>query len=223
MNSEDFFFWWEDRPAWVRKASYAAVAVAVYAVGFLVLVQPAGQARQEASRQVEQLDARLEQRRRQIRTYTPPEVDLAAALRRVRGTLAADSSLRGADFESTLLTRLSRHAEEAGVSSPIFNPAGVDTLLAPAGADTGGLRAVTVEGQFDAETRALADFLGRVRTLSAHAFVDTLSVRSALPRHSVFVRFRLLDAVGAVPADTVPGDTGPSPASSDDGGGRDAR
>lgn len=218
MNSEDLFFWWDDRPEWVRRACYAAVAVAVYGIGFLVLVQPARQARQEASRQVEQLESRLEQRRQQIRTYTPPEVDLAAALRRVRGALAVDSSLRGADFESTLLTRLSRHAEEAGVSSPIFNPAGVDTLLASAGADSGGLRAVTVEGQFDAEARALADFLGRVATLSAPAFVDTLSVRSALPQHRVYVRFRVLDAVGA-----VPGDTAPAPASAADGGGRDAR
>lgn len=219
MNAEDLFFWWDDRPAWVRKASYVAVAAAVYAMGFVIVVQPDRQARREASRQAEQLSSRLEQRRQQIRTYQPPEIDLAAATRRVRGALAVDTSLRGADFESTLLTRLSRYAEEAGVSSPIFNPAGVDTLLTPMGPDSGGLRAVTVEGQFDAEARALADFLARVGTLSAPAFVDTLSVRSALPQHRVYVRFRLLDPVGATPGDTVTARA----AAAADGGGPDAR
>lgn len=218
MNAEDLLFWWEDRSEWVRRAAFGAVAVAVYAIAFVLLVEPVRQSRQEASRQVDQLGSRLEQRRQEIRTYQPSEIDLAAAMRRVRGALAVDSALRGADFESALLTRLSRYAEEAGVSSPIFNPAGVDTLLVPLGADSGGLRAVAVEGQFDAEARALADFLARVGTLSAPAFVDTLSVRSAVPQHRVYVRFRLLDPVGA-----VPGDTAPAPAAAADGGGPDAR
>lgn len=215
MNTEDLLFWWEDRPRWIRRAAYAALALAVYGAGFLFVVQPTRQARGEAARQVEQLRARLEERRQRLASYQPPERDLAAELSRLRGALAGDSAPRGADFGSTLLTRLSRHAEAAGVSSPIFNPAGVDTLLAPLGPDSGGLRAFTVEGQFDADTEVLANFLARVGTLSAHAFVDTLSVRSALPEHRVYVRFRFLDPAGDVARDTVR-----QPAAGDPAGGR---
>lgn len=204
MNTEDLLFWWEDRPQWVRRVTYAALALVVYGAGFFAVVQPLRQARVEASRQVDQLRSRLEQRRQQLQSYEPPEVDLSSRMARVRGALAVDSTLRGADFESTLLTRLSRYAEQAGVSSPIFNPAGVDTLLRPLGPDSGGLRAFTVEGQFDARSRALADFLGRLGALNGHAFVDTLSVRSALPEHRVYLRLRILDPAGAVRPDTAP-------------------
>lgn len=204
MNTGELLFWWEDRPKWARRVAYAALALVVYGVLFFLVVQPMRQARVEASRQVDQLRSRLEQRRQQLQSYESPEIDFSSRMARVRGALALDSALRGADFESILLTRLSRFAEEAGVSSPIFNPAGVDTLLPPLGPDSGGLRAFTVEGQFDARSRALADFLGRLGALNAGAFVDTLSVRSALPEHRVYLRLRVLDPAGAVRRDTVP-------------------
>lgn len=216
MNTEELLFWWEDRPVWARRAGYAALALLVYALGFLFLVGPARETREEAGRRVERQRSLLEERRQRLASYRPPDSDLSAELAWARTALAPDSALRGADFESALLTRLSRHAEAAGVSSPIFNPAGVDTVLPPSAPDSGGLLAFAVEGQFDARGRALADFLARVGTLSAPSFVDSLSVRSGLPEHRVYLRLRFLDPAGAV---ALPADTAPDEAAADSSAG----
>lgn len=196
MNVDEALFWWEERPRWARRSALAALSLLVYAAGCAVGVQPEREAGEQAARSVDQLRSELEDRRRGLRDFTPAEGELEAELARTRAALRPDSALRGADFQSTLLTSVSRAAEDAGVSSPIFNPAGVDTLLA-AGPEEGGLLALAVEGQFNAGTRDVTRLLRRLgTTIPAPAFLDTLSVLRALPEHRVYLRLRVLRPFG---------------------------
>lgn len=199
MNLEEALFWWEERSPWVRRSVLGALALAVYGGGSLAAVQPQRAAAEDAAERVRRLRSELAERRERLESFTPAETDLEEEIVRARSLLWPDSALRGADFRSALLTALSRAAEGAGVSSPIFNPAGVDTLVSD-GPGGGGLLAVAVDGEFDAETRAVARFLERLRTVPARAFLDTLSIRRALPEHRVELRLRVLRPEGRPPA-----------------------
>ncbi len=177
----------EQRPA-VRIALAVLLAGLVYGLGRLVAVAPLDQRADDLRAEADRTARQLETERRRVEGFEPPSDSLLAGADSLRSRLrrAADSFPGG--LRSGLLTAFSSWAEESGAESPLFNLRGVGS----GGGVLRGLRVLTVEGDLEAGTRSVADFLERLGRAPVPVTVDSLHLSRQVPDNRAILRLRVL-------------------------------
>lgn len=184
--------WLADRRPPVRIALAALVAVLVYGAGWLVAVVPLEERASELEAEADRTARRLETDRRRIERFRPAPEALTAGLDSLRRELSRTADTFPGGLRSGLLTAFSSAAENAGAGSPLFN---LRSAPGEAG-ELDGLEILTVVGDLEGGTRAVAGLLERLGAAPVPVVVDSLDLTRGSPENRASLRLRVLTPAG---------------------------